>query len=206
MPIYDITLPMSRSLACWPGDTPYQYRYNMKMRDGANINLGTVEMSAHTGTHADAPFHYLSDGATIEALDLNIYLGPARVVDVSCKDTIRAADLQHLRDNPVPRVLLKTGAWQDYGYFPDTVPVMEEGLPAFLKECGVILIGLDVPSVDQIISKALPIHNELGEVGIHILESLYLAEVPEGDYELIALPLKMVGADGSPVRAILRSL
>jgi arylformamidase len=205
MPVYDITLPMHPSLACWPGDTHFDFQLNMKIRDGSTVNLGSIEMSVHTGSHADAPFHFEPEGASIEALDLTPFLGPAVVIDVSGRDTIRREDLDGLRTHPKPRVLLKTNAWKDHSRFPEVVPVMEPGVPAFLKECGVILIGLDVPSVDQIDSKNLPIHHELGVCNIRILESLDLAAVPAGEYELIALPLKIVGADGSPVRAILRS-
>jgi arylformamidase len=206
MPIYDITLPGHSSLACWPGDTPYDFRLNLQIRDGANINLGSMEMSVHVGSHADAPFHFDENGATIEALSLDPYIGPAIVIDVRGRDTIRATDLAILQTNPVPRVLLKTDGWQDHSRFPESIPVMEPGVPTFLKAQGVILLGLDVPSVDALDSKDLPLHHELGACGIQILESLALAEVPEGEYELIALPLKLVGADGSPVRAILRSL
>lgn len=205
MPIYDITLPMHPSLACWPGDTPYDFRLNQQIRDGSNINLGSAEMSVHFGSHADAPFHFEESGATIDALPLDLYIGPALVVDVSGRDIIRTTDLAILRTKPVPRLLLKTNGWRDHSCFPESIPLMEPGVPTFLKECGVILVGLDVPSVDALDSKDLPIHHELGRCGIHILESLDLASVPEGEYELIALPLKLVGADGSPVRAILRS-
>jgi arylformamidase len=204
MPIYDITLPLHSSLACWPGDTPYSFRLILDMREGSNINLGTVEMSAHAGSHTDAPFHFQQDGATMESLPLDAFIGPALVIDLTGRKTFSVADFAFLRERPASRILLKTGAWTDHTRFPDTVPVMEEGVPTFLKSCGVALLGLDVPSVDPIDSKALPIHHELGACGIQILESLYLAEVPPGEYELIALPLKLVGADGSPIRAILR--
>ncbi|MCS6777492.1 MAG: cyclase family protein [Chloroherpetonaceae bacterium] len=205
MQIYDITLPLDRTLACWPGDTPYRYRPQLRMQEGASINLGALEMSVHSGTHIDAPYHYLADGATIEALDPAIFLGPARLLDVTGRNPIRITDLQALRERPAPRILLRTGAWPDPTRFPEAIPVMDEQVPGFLRECGVILVGIDLPSVDVLDSKTLPIHHLLGACGIHILESLALRHVPEGDYELIALPLRLVGADGAPVRAVLRA-
>lgn len=205
MRIYDITLPLDHTLACWPGDTPYRYHFNLRMQQGAGINLGALEMSAHTGTHIDAPYHYLANGATIDALDPGVFMGPARLLDVAGRNPIRVADLQALRERPVSRVLLRTGAWPEPARFPVAIPVMDEQVPGFLGECGVMLVGIDLPSVDAIDSKTLPIHHLLGTYGIHILEALALSHVPEGDYELIALPLRLVGADGAPVRAVLRA-
>ena len=114
--------------------------------------------------------------------------------------------LQNLDLQSTPRVLFKTGAWRDHTRFPLEFPLLDEAMPAWLKARNVVLIGLDVPSVDSPDSKDLPIHHALGEQNIAILESLLLRDVPAGVYELLALPLKLVGADGAPVRAVLRSL
>jgi len=206
MTIYDISLPLVAGLAEWPGDAPYRLERTARLDAGDTVNLGRVEMSVHFGTHIDAPYHFLSHGATVEQLDMNSYIGPALVVDVRGKSLIRREDLAHIALKDTPRLLLKTAAWTDHTRFPETVPVLDTDVPAWLKAQGVILIGLDVPSVDAIDSKDLPTHHALAECGIAILEGLDLAEVPEGCYELIALPLKLVGADGAPVRAILRSL
>jgi arylformamidase len=203
MTIYDVTLPMQAALACWPGDAPYRFRRNLSIRKGDPINLGAIAMSAHAGTHIDAPFHFRDDGATVEELDLTPYLGAAKVIDVSGRERIRRADIEALDLTRTPRVLFKTNAWTDHTRFPATIPVMDRDVPAYLKAQGVILVGLDVPSADPIDSKDLLIHRELAACGIAILESLLLRDVPEGDYRLAALPLKLVGADGAPVRAIL---
>lgn len=204
MHFYDITLPMQADLAPWPGDVPYQRLLTASIQEGASVNLSSVEMSVHTGTHADAPYHFSKDGATIDALDPAIYLGPACVVDVQGKPVIRKEDLAGIDFAAMPRLLLKTNAWPDPTRFPEAIPTLAPDVPAYLQAQGVILLGLDLPSVDAIDSKDLPIHHALGRCGIAILESLALAEPPPGRYELICLPMKLMGADGAPVRALLK--
>jgi arylformamidase len=205
MRIYDISLALHTRLACWPGDAPYEFRWTCKKSAGATVNVGQVSLSVHAGTHTDAGFHFSDSGPTVEALELGTYLGPACVLDVSGREVIRTADLQTIDVARTPRVLLRTGAWTDHSRFPERIPVLDTDVPDWLAERGAVLVGLDVPSVDAIDSKDLPNHHALGSHGIAILESLDLAGVPEGVYELIALPLKLVGADGSPIRAVLRS-
>ena len=211
MTIYDITRPLHATTAPWPGDIPFEHRLTWKIADGAAVNAGALNMSTHIGTHADAPYHYLPDGPTIETLDPALFLGPAVVADVTtagwsigCDALADAA--RHFRDGGVPRLLLKTGAWPDSTRFPERLPLLAPDVPAFLGAAGVRLLALDVPSVDAIDSKTLPVHHALADAGICIMESLDLSAVPAGVYELIALPLRIVGGDASPVRAILRSL
>lgn len=204
MRIHDITSPVGDGLACWPGDTTYRFRLGWSIREGAAVNVGEVTASIHTGTHVDAPFHFDDGGAAVDALDLAPFLGPARVVDVRGIPLIRIEDLAGVDLDGTPRLLLRTGGWADRSQFPESIPVVDRDVPGYLKERGVILLGLDVPSVDPIESKDLPNHHALGSLGIAILESVDLSEVEPGVYELIALPLRLVGADGSMVRAILR--
>jgi arylformamidase len=204
--LYDVSLPLATAMVGWPGDTPYQFGWTCTKAGGAAVNVGHVVCSIHTGTHTDAPYHFDNAGVTTEQLPLTPYLGPARVVDVAGRAIIRRADLANVDLKGTPRLLLRTGSWKDHDRFPETIPVLDEDVPAWLAERGVILVGLDVPSVDPVDSKTLPIHHALGRHGIVIVESLDLSAVPEGVYELIALPLKLVGADGSPVRAVLRTL
>jgi arylformamidase len=206
MRLYDISIPLRPGLACWPGDVPYQFRWTWRKQDGATVNVGQVALSVHTGTHADAPFHFRDDGATAEALPLEPFVGPARVVDVCGRPGIRREDVEALDLSRTPRILFRTGAWTRHDRFPDRVPVMDGDVPDVLARRGVVLVGVDVPSVDELDSKSLPIHHALGARGIYILESLSLADVPEGAYELCALPLGIVGGDGAPVRAVLREL
>lgn len=206
MAIYDVTSPLSAALAGWPGDAPYRFAWTCTKAGGASVNVGQLSCSIHSGTHIDAPYHFDDAGVTTERLPLAPYLGPARLVDVAGRSPIRRADLAGVDFAGTPRLLLRTRAWTDRNSFPEAIPVLEEDVPAWLAERGVILLGLDVPSVDVLDSKTLPVHHALGRHGIAILESLELSAVPEGVYELIALPLKLVGADGSPVRAVLRTL
>ena len=202
---YDITLPMNAALACWPGDAPFRFTWSCRKADGESVNVGQISMSVHTGTHTDAPFHFSDAGATVEKLCLEPYIGRACVIDVIGRPMIRREDLEPFDLSQTPRVLFRTDAWLDHSRFPERVPTMAPDMPGWLGSHGVILIGVDLPSVDAIESKELPIHHALGEQRIAILESLHLVDVPAGIYELVALPLKLVGADGAPVRAILRS-
>jgi arylformamidase len=140
----------------------------------------------------------------VEALPLYAFVGPARVLDVRGRPVICRDDLARFDFSRTPRVLFRTDAWSDPTRFPDAIPVLAADVPDWLRERGVVLVGVDVPSVDALDSKDLPNHHALGRNGIAILESLYLKDVPEGVYELMALPLKLVGADGAPVRAVLR--
>ena len=205
MSLIDITLPMSNRLASWPGDTPCDFRLAWKMSDGASVNVGSLTTSVHSGTHTDAPFHFLPGGQTIDQLDLTPYVGPGVVVDVRGRDVIRVEDFPRDLDlRATPRLLLKTDAWTDITRFPERIPVLAPGVPKVLRDRGVTLIGVDVPSVDALDSKDLPIHHEIGRCGIYILENLNLRDVQPGVYELISLPLKLVGADGAPLRAALR--
>ncbi len=201
--IYDISMPLTESLASWPGDIPFTRTIGNRISQGSTINLSAISMSVHMGTHADAPNHFMEGGATVDAIDPSVFIGPALVVDVRGQDRVSAAVFQSLDLAGSPRVLLKTGSWTDHTRFPTSIPVLDEDVPQHLAERGVVLIGVDIPSVDPLDSKTLSIHHKLGAAGIHILECLDIADVSAGRYELIALPLRIEGADGSPVRAIL---
>ena len=176
------------------------------MADGASCNVGRLSLSLHNGTHVDAPFHYDANGATIESVDPARLIGPARVIDARGCATLGTELLAQFGATlaTAPRILFRTDAWKDPEVFPATWPRLEPGIAGWLRERGVTLVGLDVPSVDALESKDLPIHAELNRAGILILESLDLRGVEPGDYELIAAPLRIAGGDASPVRALLR--
>jgi len=202
--LYDLSRPLTATTACWPGDVPFSFRLGWRIRDGASVNVGAVETSVHTATHCDAPYHYDDAGRTVDRLPLETFVGPAWIVDVRGRDRWldRLTDLDFAE---TPRILFHTGGWPDTTRFPDRVPAMEPHLPDWLADRGVVLVGVDLPSVDPLDSKTLDRHHALGRRRIVIVEGLWLAEVPEGRYELIALPLKIEAADGSPVRAVARS-
>ena len=201
----DISRSLHAGTPPWPGDTAFSFRLTWRMAEGANVNVGALAMGTHNGTHADAPFHYLPAGAGIDAVDLSVFVGPATVVEVS---GISRADLEPAEAaiRTCGRVLLKTGAWRDPGVFPERYPVLENGVAAWLGGLGVRLVGVDVPSVDPVDSAELPNHHALAAAGIYMIESLDFTAVDPGEYELIALPLKIAGGDASPVRAVLRRL
>jgi arylformamidase len=206
MKLIDISRKLDNKVPTWPGDTPFSYEVSWSKEDSGSVNVGKLEMSIHTGTHVDAPFHFDDDGKRIYELDLNLYVGPALVVDMINKESIGARDFEQIELQDVARLLIRTNSWTNPESFPETITFLRPDLAPYLAERGVRLIGVDVLSVDPLDSKELAAHHALHENGIHILEAVNLEKVEPGLYELIALPLALVEADGSPVRAVLRSL
>ncbi len=204
--LWDISPPVQSTSPVFPGDAPYQQTWGATLSDNCPVNVATLTMSPHTGAHADAPLHDSPDGAAVGALDLVPYLGTCRVIHaIGCGPLIAWQHLQHALHQVPPRVLVRTYARQPAGWdsalaalAPDTV--------TRLADAGVLLIGIDTASIDPADSKALPSHQVIRQHGLRVLENLLLDDVTEGDYELIALPLKLMTADASPVRAVLRAL
>ena len=212
MKLWDISRTLSNDLAEWPGDEPCRFRLTREKTEGASVNLGAISMSLHNGTHADARFHFDADGESIEKASLQTYLGRATVVDLwqafldsKEKHLITIEDLRPSAEAiaATSRILVKTGRWTDSTMFPKQIPVIAADVPAWLQKNGVKLLGLDLPSVDEIDSKSLQNHHALAHAGIAIIESLDLSNVASGIYHLAALPLKIAGGDGAPMRAIL---
>ncbi len=204
MNFIDITHPHTNTLAPWPGDIPFQFGFSVTIKDGYSCNVGRLTCSIHTGTHLDAPYHFNEAGATIDQIPPARLIGPARVFDARGHDPITRAVFAGLDGAATPRVLVRTNVCDDKTVFPDRIPLLAPDVPAWLGAQGVTLIGLDLPSVDQIDSGTLPRHHALNAAGLLILENLDLRAAAPGCYELIVLPLKIAGADGSPVRAVLR--
>ena len=211
MEIFDVSRALADKLAPWPGDTPFHFELKWKMAEGATVNVGAVQMGVHNGTHADAPFHFEPGAETIESMPLETYLGDAVVVDLTqlfAMDRTRQIAIADLEPCAValesaPRLLLKTGVWNDSRIFPESIPVIAADVPEWLRTRKVKLIGLDLPSVDPIDSKDLVNHRALAAAGIAIVESLELSAVEAGTYHFSALPLRISGGDAGPVRAIL---
>lgn len=206
MKVYDISRPIYTNMPVWPGDTSAKFDFAHTKAEGYSANVGRLQISLHAGTHADAPYHYNDAGRKIDEVPVDTYLGPARVVDIRGQTTITPALLAAHDFTATPRVLFKSDSWADPAVFPTTWPLMSADAPAWLAARGVKLIGLDVPSVDHITSKDLPIHHACDAAGLVIVENLDLRAVAPGVYELIALPLRIKGGDGSPLRAVLRDL
>ncbi len=204
--LYDISRTLAPGTAVWPGDTPFGLAWVSRMEQGDSVNVSALTLSPHTGTHADAPLHYNVKGLAMAHVPLDLYIGPALVAELDVPGKIEAEDLAALDLKGAPRLLIKTaaGARPD-DEWRDEFPWFSVAAVQWLAQNGVRLIGTDAPSVDEMTSKTLDAHHALDAAGINILENLQLSAVPPGLYELIALPLKLLN-DGSPVRAILRTL
>jgi arylformamidase len=204
--IYDLTPPITERLQVWPGDTPPGREVLLDMRRGDNITLSTLRASVHLGAHADAPSHYGARAAPIDARSLDYYLGPCQVMRVAAPRRTRITLDMLPAAITAERVLIATGTYPDPERFNEDFAALTPELVAELHEQGVKLIGIDTPSVDLFDSKDLPTHQTFLRCDMAILEGLVLTGVPGGMYELIALPLRLVGFDASPVRAVLRTI
>jgi arylformamidase len=204
--LWDISPPISPATPAFPGDTAYQQRWAAQIGPGCPVNVSAITMSPHLGAHADAPLHYGRDAAAIGLVDLDPFLGRCRVVHAIDKGPlIIKAHLEHATANLPPRVLVRTCVKAPAAWSPNFSAFAPETI-AWLASLGVRLIGIDAQSVDPADSKTLDSHMQLLAHDLRVLENLVLDEVEEGDYELIALPLKLTEACASPVRAVLRSL
>ncbi len=204
--IWDISPPLSPETPAFPGDTTYQQRWTLQIGPGCPVNVSAVTLSPHLGAHADAPLHYGAGAQAIGAVGLEPYLGPCRVVHaIDRGPLITPAQLEHAASGLPPRVLVRTCRKAPATWTPGFTAFAPDSI-AWLASRGVTLVGLDTASVDPADSKTLDSHLQLLAHDMRVLENLVLDDVDEGDYELIALPLKLIQACASPVRAILRSL
>lgn len=206
--IYDITRTVSHHTAVWPGDKPFSTEHVYRLSEGKAVNLTTITMSPHTGTHMDAYYHYEPDGEHPASMPLDAYLGPARVVTVNKHSgELTRDDFQHVDLTGVERLLIHSHVSDlDDNQWAAEFPYLSVELIEWLASSGVRLIGLDSPSMDAFDSTELRCHHALNRYRMVNIELLQLRGVPDGDYELIALPLKLDEVCGSPVRAILRTL
>jgi arylformamidase len=202
---YDITPPITPALSVWPGDTPPRREVLLEIGKGASVTLSTLHATVHLGAHADGPNHYGADAQAIDVRSLIYYLGECQVIRVPAQGGTRIAPHEIKTPVTAQRVLLATGTYPDSEKFNEDFAALSPELIDQFHQRGVITIGVDTPSVDLFDSKDLPAHKAFLRNDMAILEGLMLKHVPEGLYELIALPLRLVGFDASPVRAILRS-
>lgn len=204
---WDISPPLSTATPTWPGDTPFQEERVWSYGPQCPVNVGRITLSPHTGAHVDAPLHYSPDGAPIGEVSLDTYMGPCRVLH--CLDSGALVEPEQLagRLGQVPeRVLLRTYRQAPLDTWDSDFTAVAKATVDLLASLGVRLIGIDTPSLDPQTSKTMDAHNAIARHGMAILEGIVLDDVPEGDYELIALPLRFANLDASPVRAILRPL
>jgi arylformamidase len=201
--IIDISPMISSRLAVFPGDVSFSRKVSMDFSQGHHLSLSSMSTTLHLGAHADAPSHYHPQGKSIEQCSLSTYLGPCQVVDLSpWKGPITLAALGN-RPIQAPRVLFKTGSFSEVEQWSGDFAYLTAETVKGLAERGVCLVGIDTPSMDEATSKDLTTHQAFFSHQIAILEGLVLESVPEGCYELIALPLKIEGGEASPVRAVL---
>jgi len=206
MALWDISPSISPDTPAFPGDTTYTQKWNAQIGPGCPVNVSAITLSPHLGAHADAPLHYGDGASPIGVVDLSPFLGPCRVIHaIDMGALITPALLEHAAAGLPPRVLVRTcrrapTVWSPVfsAFAPQTI--------TWLADRGVRLVGIDSQSVDPAESKTLDSHQKLLARDMRVLENLVLDDVAEGDYELIALPLKLADADASPVRAVLRSL
>jgi arylformamidase len=204
--LWDISPPVTPESPLFPGDAAYAQQWTATIAPDCPVNLSAITMSPHIGAHADAPLHYGNDQPTIGQVDLAPYLGPCRVIHaIGCGPLVRPEHLAHALADLPPRVLVRTCTTAPTAWSPEFSAFAPETIEA-LATLGVTLVGIDSQSVDPADSKQLPSHRTLLRLNLRVLENLVLDDVAAGDYELIALPLKLMVADASPVRAVLREL
>ncbi|MFB6271872.1 MAG: cyclase family protein [Salinibacter sp.] len=203
MALLDISRSVSPATAVWPGDQEVEWTWTRHLSEqDASVNLGSIQLSTHVGSHVDAPRHVCEEGGTTDDLPLSVFIGPARVIDVRTTSRIRP---EHVEGRAAERVLFKTEASTlSDDQWPDTVTALDPETVRYLEAEGTVLVGTDAPSVDPLDSTNLPVHHAIIHAGIVNLEGLSLDDVPPGMYFLMALPLKITGGDAAPIRAVLR--
>jgi len=205
--LWDISPPLHTGSPVFPGDTPYRQRWAASIGPGCPVNVSELTLSPHAGAHADGPLHYAADAPAIGNVALDAFLGPCRVVHcIDVGPLVLPEHLRHAADGLPPRVLVRTCRQAPVDRWVDDFTAFAPQTLEWLADRGVRLVGIDTASVDPAPSKTLDAHQVLLRRDLRVLENLVLDDVEEGDYELIALPLKLVQADASPVRAVLREL
>jgi arylformamidase len=205
--LWDISQTLRPGLPVWPGDTAFSHRPRWSMADGSPVNVAAFETTVHAGAHADAPLHYDARGVSAAEVGLDAYIGRCEVVDARCCGAYIGLDfVQSVLRSPEARVLFRTFQQFPTDVWPNGFTAVAAGAIAYLASRGVVLIGVDAPSLDPQASKTMDAHRAVLSADMRVLEGLVLDHVPAGRYELIALPLKLAGLDASPVRAVLRAL
>ena len=198
--LYDLSPPLGPRIAVWPGDVPFTRKVT-ETPDGTTFS--SIATTVHLGSHADAPLHMVPGALPIDAVPLGTWIGPCQVVEARVPPRGRVR-LEDLAEEPgAPRLLVKTGTFTERERFTGDFAGLDPSLAAGLAARGVVLVGIDTPSVDPYEDHGYAAHRALVAAGVMWLEGLVLADVPPGRYDLAALPLRIEGGDGSPVRAVL---
>jgi arylformamidase len=204
--LIDISMALQNGMPAYPGDVPYEMKSSLTLKNGDICNLGSFEMSMHSGTHIDAPLHFIATGNSVTEMGLELFCGRAKVVELDIRSPVRVPDLSR---NPVAsgdRILLKISANQGLGdsavFAPDCAGI-SPAAATWLVEQGVALVGINCGSVDNPRAGGYEAHRILLSAGVVILENIDLSAVEAGEYYLACFPLRLRGANGSPVRAVL---
>jgi len=201
--IHDISPVISPRIGVWPGDVGFSREVSLSIDGGDNIDLSAIRTTVHLGAHTDAPSHYQAGGEGIESRDLDLYYGPCQVITVTTAQGARILPGDFSAAVVAERVLFRTDSYPDPDVFSEDYSSLSPELVQRLASQGVRLVGIDTPSIDPFTSKELPSHAAVAAHNMAILEGVVLTGVPDGVYTLVALPLKLEGADASPVRAAL---
>ncbi len=205
----DVSVPLRNGMVHWPGDPPFEIERVHDMKRGDSSNLSRIHMGAHSGTHMDAPLHFIANGSSIDKIPLGVTVGRARVIEICDPESIEPQELKQHRIRRGERILFKTrnsrDVWRTDSFVKDFVFISKEAA-RFLARRKVALVGVDYLSVGSFKRDGAETHRALLEAGIWIIEGLELSHVKEGKYDLICLPLKLNGGDGAPARAILRPI
>lgn len=205
--IYDVTVPISNTMPVWPGDPPVQLtpKSHVSSDKKHRVHLTAIEMGSHTGTHVDVPFHMIDGGRRLGDFGVDVFVGPATVIEIPSARAIGRAQLERFNFNGIERVLLKTensNHWQDGKFYEQFVYLEPDGAQ-FLVERGIRMVGIDYLSIDRFNSDSYPSHFVLLKRNVVIIEGLNLKAVPAGNYTIVALPLNLQDSDGAPTRVIL---
>jgi arylformamidase len=206
MKLIDVSVPLDAQLPTYPHNTPFSLEPIKRIARGDSSNVSTLHMSAHTGTHVDAPRHFFDEGPGTESLPLELLIGRARVIEVNSRAGVAAKDLETIDFSDDVRVLIKTlnsRLWGAPEFHEDYVGVLESGAK-HLVEHGIKVVGVDYLSVEKFHNPGAPAHHILLGAGTIVIEGLDLRGIEPGVYEMFCLPLRVVGSDGAPARVVLR--
>jgi arylformamidase len=205
----DVSVPVRHGMIHWPGDPPYQIHHMLDQKKGDLCTVSRISTGVHAGTHMDAPRHFIEDGATIDEMPLDATVGRARVIGIRDRKSIRLEELREHRIEAGERILFKTAnsdnLWTKSEFDVDFIFIARDAA-AYLAQAGIRAVGIDYLSVGGFTEDAVETHQALLGAGVWIIEGLNLSGVEPGAYELICLPIKLIGSDGAPARALLRSI
>jgi arylformamidase len=205
--LVDVSVPLQPGIATYPGNPEFELQPIKRVAAGESSNVSRLVMGTHTGTHVDAPRHFFDDRAGVDALALDLLIGPAQVVDVPLSGGITEEHLSGAGLGEPPRVLLRTpnsALWNSAGGFHQDYTYLTEGAARYLVARGIKVVGVDYLSVEQFRKPGAPAHQALLADNVVIIEGLNLSDAEPGQYEMYCLPLRVTGADGAPARVVLK--